>query len=1723
MEGLRKLFCATKANLPCQKFTWMVILSTLLLMTGCDDRPEDTEAIQDSSSQVKHEVAPEPVTLAARSDTQNDASGSTNTNNTPNNVNSISSGGSTTNTSLAVRSNHLDPRYHGIELMVADISEMTYDDGNTVGILFSVPLDASKPFGHFIKVDQKNTAWHLSEDGHTLYMVGAQPSTRYKIQVSPGIQAANGSTLNRSRSETVKTSPAPASLGFASDGHVLPLHGHRGLPVYAQNVMEANISFFRIEDDKIGALRNWYGGTRRSFYQLDDIPDYAELVYEGRFKLTHERNRRRMINLPVQDIAPLKQAGVYIAVMRRPGQFENPVSATWFSVTDLGIHLRSYGTTQQIMVHSLDTTKPVSGASIELLSRSGGVVHRGRTDAKGIYQLRNSVKYQQMLVVRKGGSVSILPLDTAALDLSDFNLHDRPSVKRELFIWSPRDLYRGGEKAHFSALLRDADGRAVKSPVLEARLVRPDGQVIKNAKLRPEKQGYYEFSYNFAADAMTGDWRLELVKPDQENSQDYHFQVEDFMPERLKITFNPGQEAQPAYGQKNLRLPILGEYLYGAPAAGNRLDTSFNASPTATPFKQWKEFRFGNPNQSDWNSSWEQKNLSMNDQGKLTLAIENRWKQANTPMAVWVTANLFETGGRSITRRHRNIWLPSKQLIGIRPLFKDHASPSGLAEFELIRTDGSKALSAINNLQIRLVNRTPRYHWRYDSHQGWYHQRSDKSYTELTLATSLDGKQPGKIQVPVKWGEYRLEVTDPITNLTTTLDFQAGDYSYWHYADDSQNNTRPDQVTLGMDKESYSAGDVISLSVKAPAAGEALVMVEADKLLWSKRISVPAEGTKVDIPVSKDWNRHDTYISVLHLQPSDDQLRITPNRAIGLAHLPLDRADRGLSVNLHTPEKWLPNRTVTLDLDVKDSSNTPVEQAWVTLAAVDVGVLSLTRFKTPDPFNYFFEPRRYGVNLYDQYGHVIDFNSADKASLRFGGDADMARGGDMARSEVQIVSLFSGKVKVEHGKAQIPLKLPDFNGHLRLMALAFNDQQVGISDAEVIVAAPVVTQLSMPRFVAIGDQSNVALDITNLSGSPLKLDVAMQAQGPVTLKSTSTIDGIAPDNNRQQTLSLQHKEKTTLVYPFNATYSPADMQPGSTLSRITFKASIQGHPDYPIDRKWTLISRPANPAETQQIRIRLKPQESIGVEAEQLTNLLPESLKVQATLNSAANLNPHNQLANLLTYPYGCLEQTLSSTWPWLYSIDDKLNVLGLPASSAAQRNQAIESGIERMAKRQMGHGGYGLWSSTDQHEEHWLTAHTADFLTDAQEQGIKVDPVLLDKTLKRLSDYIRGRGTLRERWSQRKELYRFSYQSYAAYVLARHQRISLPNIRKLATSAPKPEQALPLTWLAAAAQLQGDKKLARELLQRAIQANRDSVYIGDYGSNIRDMAVQARLLMKHTIGNTLASINGSNAEDYVNTLLFKLEQELRKRRYLSTQERNALYMAAITQEKQTGQVTKALLVFGDGEQRIDTTGPQTERAAGDFLQSGFLVQNLGEHSLGVDLVYQGLPKQQRAKFSGGVNVSRRYFDAKGKPLTFKNGQLSLHVGDLVVAELTLSSKEYRPDLLLVDLIPAGLELENQNLGDSVKLKELTIENHTLGYWHDRADIRHQEYRDDRFVTALALGDSWGDAGAVRIFYLARAVTPGNYQIPAPLLEDMYDPEARAIGKSTGKLVISQP
>jgi uncharacterized protein YfaS (alpha-2-macroglobulin family) len=174
-------------------------------------------------------------------------------------------------------------------------------------------------------------------------------------------------------------------------------------------------------------------------------------------------------------------------------------------------------------------------------------------------------------------------------------------------------------------------------------------------------------------------------------------------------------------------------------------------------------------------------------------------------------------------------------------------------------------------------------------------------------------------------------------------------------------------------------------------------------------------------------------------------------------------------------------------------------------------------------------------------------------------------------------------------------------------------------------------------------------------------------------------------------------------------------------------------------------------------------------------------------------------------------------------------------------------------------------------------------------------------------------------------------------------------------------------------------------------------------------------------------------------------------------------------------------------------------------------VSNTGISRCGCVSTAAAIRAPQPGGTSWGLNANFRY-PGQQKSLT------SLRSGELVLVKLEVTAKRNVPDALVVDLLPAGLELENQNLANSsASLQENGDAVQNLLNQMQQADIQHIEFRDDRFVAAVAVNEGQ----PVTLVYLARAVTPGTYQVPQPQVESMYVPQWRATGAASGPLTVT--
>ena len=343
--------------------------------------------------------------------------------------------------------------------------------------------------------------------------------------------------------------------------------------------------------------------------------------------------------------------------------------------------------------------------------------------------------------------------------------------------------------------------------------------------------------------------------------------------------------------------------------------------------------------------------------------------------------------------------------------------------------------------------------------------------------------------------------------------------------------------------------------------------------------------------------------------------------------------------------------------------------------------------------------------------------------------------------------------------------------------------------------------------------------------------------------------------------------------------------------------------------------------------------------------------------------------------------------------------------------------------------------------------------------------------------------------------------QAYAALVLSRSQQAPLGALRSLFERRADARSGLPLVQLAIALDAMGDKPRAEQALQAGLAVNRDNAWMADYGSPLRDQALILALLEE----NKLAS-------KVIPDRLFALSDLLAASPWLSTQERNALFLAGrgLAQQpesKWTAQLDSA------GEARELSPALSGLHLEGPLLASPLTVRNDSEQTLYQRLTLSGYPRQAPAASGNNMSIRREYLGMNGQALDLK----SLESGELVLVHLAIRAKARVPDALVVDLLPAGLELENQNLAQSAA--SLENASSAVKQWREameNANVVHQEFRDDRYVAALNL-DGYG---TTHLLYLARAVTPGSYRIPPPQVESMYRPDWQAVGDGSGEMVI---
>ncbi|OCG18805.1 alpha-2-macroglobulin family protein [Gilliamella sp. App4-10] len=1693
----------------------LAILSLLLALVGCDNKKtEQTASAQQLTTQATTNVI----------DNNNAANVSN-----PNEGSAIAQEESPK--PVFNPTPELIEKYHGKALTVIDSSEVILDGSSTLVITFSVPLNPKLNFSNLLRLVDRQAgnvdgAWELSDNGLELRHRYLEPNRELELTIDKMLAAINGNSLKEVYQAEIKTQDRKPMVGFASSGFLLPSRSMSGLPVITLNVNKIDVNFFKIRPEQLSDFVADYGFIDQvTSWNSKNINQFAELVYSSRFDLNPKRNFQETVLLNLSSIPELQQEGVYFAVMNQAGTYDYSNPATMFSISNIGVAVHAYENGKlSVITLGLDNGKPLSDMNLSVLcsksikdSNKNCTTVSTQTDSTGYAEvtLPKGMDYA-LLTVNDGKQISLVSLERNALNLTEYNLTGSAFYQKQLFAFGARDLYRPQETVYFNALLRNADGKPLPVQPIIVDVLSPDDQIVETFTIsaKADSNGLYQWQYVIPANAATGKWAFRFNLGDN-NYRYAWFRVEEFLPERMAMEMTTASN-KPIMFDKSVNFDVKGWYLYGAPAAGNNLEGNIYLKKIDS-IPELADYKIGDVTDSNLAHQLDNIETTLDKNGIAKVGIDtSNWGKLNSPIKLILQASLLDSGGRPVTRyASQTIW-PCEQIPAVRALFSQSPyydwssdryenSPTvdkgANAEFEVayINIDGEKL--AANHLKARIIRERRNYYWSWSDDAGWHQEYNSSEFVVQEQPLSIDANGTTKVSYQTDdYGSYRIEIVDTKNNITSSLRFRSG-YN-WEDNTNGTNAVRPDQVKLSLDKTVYSVGDTAKIHVQAPVAGSGYIALESnDGMLWKQDITVDENGLDVEIPI-QDWGRHDIYINAMIIRPSTNAEVQTVKRAIGLLYLPIDTLNRQLNVSIEAPKKTEPEKTIPIKVKMDKSAIQQDRKVTVLVSAVDSGVLNITNFATPDPYSAFLGRKRYDVDLYDVYGKLIE-GKGRNVNVSFGGDALLGvanTGGNKTLTEVNIISQQLQIITLnDEGEGVVDLALPNFNGELRIMVQAWDDNRYGKAEQVMTVASPVVAELSTPRFLSGGDQASLALDLNNLTEKTQTMQIEV------------TTDGLIHQNTVKSTpITLDSKQRQIIQVPVVADYGY-----GQGIVTINVKGILlDDGSDYQIKRSWKVGVRPAYAATTKYYAAAINGGDSWILPKDSITEMIENTVDGKLIVSNQPPLNIAQYIKELFAYPYGCLEQTISGLMPSLYANQEQLTALGVKTESDEQRREKVQLGISRILSMQRNNGSFGLWNK-ESAEEHWLTVYATDFLLQAKERGYNVNNDALDAAIAHISQYIYDANAFNNLQSyydnsQVSDYTQFATKAYALVVLAKQNKITVPMrneinrmYQQITESDFKVLSPLPVAQLALSAKLAGFDNIYNSLMPHVFTTsyNHQYAWLGEYGSAIRDNALVLSLLIEN-------ELSVDKQADY----LIHLSDLLNDTRYFSTQELNALFVAGWSLEQHKSS-HKFDVTINEQSNEVDSALSRSFDVVN--LASGLTISNPKDaQPLYIKFTVSGYGKNAPAPTSDEniLTIKRAYYDLKGNKIQPDK----MKVGDLMVVVLDVNSrKEAVHDALIVDFLPAGLELENQNLTNSSVSLQAIPELANLLKDEDSNDVKYQEFRDDRYVAAVDINHYMSeDTYRTRVAYLVRAVTAGNYMMPYPYVESMYRPDRFAIGQS---------
>ncbi|MGY2133526.1 alpha-2-macroglobulin family protein [Hymenobacter sp. HD11105] len=1599
-------------------------------------------------------------------------------------------------------------------LLVREATAALVEGEPVITVLTSQPVVASEVEG-LLKVQPAATySVEALESGFKL-KGNFDVDKTYQLGLGTGIRGALGGQLEEAFSQSVSFVDERPSLAFAHGDKAMYLNalGARNLGLRVSEVEKVKVSIAKVYANNIQHLlrsgrQYGYGGGEDDYseggegeegeyedrsYHYYDTETLGNVLTERTYTVAGlpKQGGLRLLNLSLKDLefsGPLK--GLYVVRVQDTERQWLQVSKL-VAVSDIGLIVKQglKGRTL-IFANSIRSAEPLGGISVRFVSSNNQVISTGTTNGDGVAVFDSTAATSRfrlsLITAQKDADFTFLNLPQSRVETSRFDVGGLQSnaARYQAFLYGDRDLYRPGDTVRTNTIVRTEAWQAPPANLpVKLRLLLPTGKEYASLRQKLSADGAFESRFILPPAIMTGLYTLEVLTGNDVLLTSRQISVEEFIPDRLKVTV----QAAPAVAKpgQSVEAQITALNLFGPPAADRKLEVEFSLKEKAFKPKNFPGYTFRiSSGERKRGNGYDQEATPISDRfekttregttdaagrGTATYEVPDYTDLGTLEGAAFTT--VFDESGRPVNRLATFEVETQPVLFGIKNLPELVSTRQAVSTQLVALTPQGQPTSA--QAQVRVV----RLLWEtvIERQGGRYIYNSQKREEVVTTQTRTVGGKSGAETAfsftPTYSGEYEVRVARPGAATYVASHFYA--YGFGDTQSNSFEVNNEGEVTIEADKASYQPGETASLLLKTPFPGRVLVTVERDKVLNHFYVNTDQKSARVRIPIT-GGHVPNVYVTATAIRAiTDNRLPLTVAR--GFVPLAVEKPGTKLSVVIKAPQQSRSQTFQTIEV-------TTAPRAAVTLAVVDEGILQMKDYRTPDPYGYFYQKRALEVQAYDVYPFLLPELGGNSST---GGDGyDLGRRTTPVPSRrVQLVAKWSGILRADaQGKVRYRVRVPQFSGALRVMAVAYKGEAFGAAEHTMRVADPVVISTSLPRFLSPGDTIEAIVTYTNTTDQPIRnvsASLASMKNKFNVLTGKNERVGLEVIDDTDQQITLLPGAEKRLYFKLHAT--------GIGVAIIESAIDI-GDSRFGVQAFYERVELPVRPASPLQKRTG-----SGVVAGGQIQNLnlqtdfLPASLRSQLVVSRSPMTEFAKDLRYLLQYPYGCLEQIVSAAFPQLYYGDLAATLSqqkGQQAKAAGYNpNYHVQEAIRKVEAQQLYNGSLSYWPGGD-YDNWWATAYAAHFLLEAQQAGFQVNKAVLDKILAYLQfrlrkretepyNYLDAQNAIHLKTIAKKEI------TYSLYVLAlagRQDAVALNYYKANRQLLSQDSRVL----LAATYALNGDQRSFQAVLPARLGTETAArrYFDGSFSSPVRDQALTL---------NALLAADPNNPQ--IAPQARQLSRQMKQAGWLSTQERAFGLLALGKIARQNARSTATATLLDDGKKLGEFSGK--DLTVNNVANRALSLRTSGTGSLYYFWETEGIsPGGQIQEEDAYLRVRRQYLNRAGQPIgnTFQQN-------DLVIVKITLQAPEAAgdiPNVAITDLLPAGLEIENPRIGAIRDIAWAT----------DAAQPDYLDLRDDRlnlFTTATAELKSF--------YYVARAVSKGTFKLGPVSADAMYNAE----------------